>query len=291
MTVFRPRRSALYVPGSNARALAKAGELGTDVVILDLEDAVSPQAKLEARDCIAKQFEKGFGDKEVVIRVNGAETPWGEEDLTFCASVKPDAVLVPKVSNASTIMTLARTLDRLAMPQTTRIWTMVETPLAILNIANIASVAQDPASRLSCLVMGTNDLIKETRVRSIPGRANQLPWLSTSVAAARAYDLAILDGVYNKIDDQEGFAEECQQAVDFGFDGKTLIHPSQIEVANTLFSPSDNEIAYAQALVAFFEQPENADKGVLSFNGQMVERLHLEMARRTLMIARAASRV
>lgn len=287
MTAVRPRRSVLYIPGSNARALDKARTLPADVLILDLEDAVAPQSKIEARDNIAERMKDGFGDKEVVIRINGTDTPWCEEDLIFCANVRPDAVAVPKVGTATTIMTLARTLDRLGTPERTCIWAMIETPLAILNLATIASVAQDPASRFACMVMGTNDLIKDTRSRPVPGRANLTPYLVMALAAARAYRLTILDGVYNTINDNEGFVAECRQAADFGFDGKTLIHPSQIEPANAIFSPTEEEVAYARAIIALFDRPENAGEGVLSFNGRMVERLHADMARRTVAIAEA----
>lgn len=287
MTTIRPRRSALYIPGSNVKALDKAASLAADVLILDLEDAVSPHAKAEARDHMAAAFEKGFGNKEIAIRVNGADTPWGEEDLEFCATLQPDAILVPKVGTASTIMALARTLKKLGLPASTHIWAMIETPLAILNIAQIASVAQDPASRFTCMVMGTNDLMKDARIRPMAGRANLQPWLAMALAAARAYGLTILDGVYNALDDQQGFAAECQQGSDFGFDGKTLIHPSQIDPANTIFSPSQEEIAYARAVISLFEQPENTNKGVLSFNGRMVERLHADIARHIVAIAEA----
>ncbi len=287
MHTIRPRRSALYMPGMNARALAKAQALPVDVVILDLEDAVAPDMKDTARKVIAAQWAQGFGSAEVVIRVNGADTPWGEEDLAFCAEMKPDAVLIPKVGTASTVMALARALDKLGLPEETRIWAMIETPLAILNLATIASVAQDPASRFSCMVMGTNDLIKESRIRPLPDRANLVPWLSLALAAARAYGLTILDGVFNTLDDPEGFLAECRQGVDFGFDGKTLIHPSQIDLANGAFSPSEAEVAEARAIIALFEQPENLGKGVVSRDGRMVERLHADIARRVVMVADA----
>lgn len=288
MTAIRPRRSALYIPGSNERALDKVAELEADVIILDLEDAVAPQAKGLARAHIAARLAGGgFAGKEVMIRVNGLETAWGREDLEFCARVKPDAVLVPKVGSASTIMMVAHSLDKLGAAETLRIWAMVETPLAILNIANIGMTAIDPASRLSGLVMGINDLIKETRAKLLPGRANLMPWLTMTLAAARAYGLCILDGVYNTLDDETGLANECRQAADLGFDGKTLIHPRQIDAANAAFSPSDHEVEYARAVIALFEQPGNADKGAVSYKGQMVERLHADIARETVAISEA----
>lgn len=285
MIAIRPRRSALYIPGSNTRALDKAASLDADVLILDLEDAVSPQGKQEARENIAARMAGGFGQKEVVIRVNGAETPWGEDDLTFCAEIRPAAVLVPKVGSASAVMALARVLEKLKTPETTRIWAMIETPLAILNLATIASVAQDPASRLDCLVMGTNDLIKDSRALPVPGRANLMPWLMLALAAARAYGLSILDGVYNRLDDGEGFLAECRQGAECGFDGKTLIHPGQIAPANGVFSPSAEEIARARTIIALFERPENIGKGVVSLDGEMIERLHADIARRIVAIA------
>jgi citrate lyase subunit beta / citryl-CoA lyase len=288
MTAIRPRRSALYMPGSNARAIEKARTLAADVVIFDLEDAVAPDAKVEAREqvCAAVQA-GGYGRRELVIRINALETPWGEADLAAAIAAAPDAILVPKVSSAETLAAVGLRLRRLGAVERTRVWAMIETPLAILNAESIASAARDVDTRLDCLVMGTNDLAKDTRARLLPGRAAMLPWLMAALAAARAHGIDILDGVYNSLSDAEGFRAECGQARDCGFDGKTLIHPDQIAAANEIFAPSAEEVDNARATVAAFERPENQDKGAISLGGRMVERLHAEMAKRTLALVEA----
>jgi citrate lyase subunit beta/citryl-CoA lyase len=287
MTI-RPRRSVLYMPGSNARALEKAKTLPVDAVILDLEDSVAPDAKEAARDQVVAAVKAGgFGSREVVIRVNGVDTPWHADDLSAAAHAAPDAILVPKVASPGTLELIGRRLLDMGTDHKTRIWAMIETPLAIFNILSIASEAKDSESRLAVFVMGTNDLAKETRARLMPGRAPMLTWLSTCVAAARHYGVEILDGVYNDIGNAEGFAAECRQGVEFGFDGKTLIHPSQIEPCNAAFSPSADEVTQARKIIAAFDLPQNKAKGVVSLDGRMVERLHAEMARRTVAIADA----
>ncbi|WP_406855533.1 CoA ester lyase [Alsobacter sp. KACC 23698] len=285
---IRPRRSVLYMPGSNARAIEKARTLAVDGVILDLEDAVAPDAKAAARAQVAEAVKAGgFGGREVVIRINGLDTPWGEADLRAAAAAGPDAVLAPKISSPSQIVRLASLLASAGAPSSLRLWAMVETPLAILNAGAIASAAQDPSNRLACFVMGTNDLAKETRARFTPDRAPFGQWLSTAVTAARAYGLDILDGVYNAISDEAGFRAECKQGRDFGFDGKTLIHPSQIEPANAIFAPSADEVAWSRKIIAAFQEPENRDKGALQLDGKMVERMHAEIGRRVVAIADA----
>ncbi|WP_201834324.1 HpcH/HpaI aldolase/citrate lyase family protein [Microvirga zambiensis] len=288
MTPIRPRRSALYMPGSNARAIEKAKSLAADVVIFDLEDAVAPDAKAEAREkvCAAVQA-GGYGKRELVIRINALDTPWGEADLAAAIAAAPDAILVPKVSSAEPLAAVGLRLRKFGAAERTRIWAMIETPLAILRAESIASAAHDVDTRLSCFVMGTNDLAKDTRARLLPGRATMLPWLMSALAAARAHGIDILDGVYNSLSDAEGFRTECEQGRDCGFDGKTLIHPDQIAAANEIFAPSGGEVENARAIVAAFEQPENAGKGAISLNGRMVERLHAEMAKRTLALAEA----
>jgi citrate lyase subunit beta/citryl-CoA lyase len=287
MTI-RPRRSVLYMPGSNARALEKAKTLPADAVILDLEDSVAPDAKEAARDQVVAAVKAGgFGRREVVIRVNGVDTPWHAEDLRAAAHAAPDAILVPKVANPETLELIGRRMLDMGTDHRTHVWAMIETPLAIFNILAIAAEAKDSESRLAVFVMGTNDLAKETRARLVPGRAPMLAWLSTCVAAARQYGVEILDGVYNDIGNANGFAAECRQGVEFGFDGKTLIHPSQIEPCNAAFSPSADEVAQARKIIAAFDLPENRNKGVVSLDGRMVERLHAEMARRTVTIADA----
>ena len=280
---LRPRRSVLYMPGSNARAIEKARTLPADCIVLDLEDSVAPDVKPAARaQACAAVTAGGFGPREVVVRINGLDTAWWRDDIQAATAVKPAAILVPKVSSPGHLERLA---DLHADPGI-QIWAMMETPLAVLNAAAIAA-ATDGRTRLSAFVMGTNDLAKDTRVRIAPGREVLRPWLMTCVAAARAYGLDILDGVYNDIADTEGFARECGEARDLGFDGKTLIHPSQIAAANTAFTPSAEEVAQARTIIAAFDLPQNQDKGVIALEGRMVERLHAEMARRTLAIADA----
>jgi citrate lyase subunit beta/citryl-CoA lyase len=285
---IRPRRSVLYMPGSNARAFEKAKTLPADGVILDLEDSVAPEAKEAARQQVVDAVKAGgFGAREVFIRVNSVDTPWHADDLAAAAQAAPDAILVPKVSSADTLELIGRRLLDMAADHKTRIWAMIETPRAIFNILSIAQAASDSETRLSGFVMGTNDLAKDTRARLVPGRAPMLPWLSTCVAAARIYGIDVLDGVYNEIGNADGFAKECAQGVEFGFDGKTLIHPSQIEVCNKAFSPSQVDVEQARKMIAAFDLPENKGKGVVSIEGRMVERLHADMARRTVAIAEA----
>ncbi len=287
MTI-RPRRSVLYMPGSNARAIEKARTLPADGVILDLEDAVAPDAKITAREQVVTAVRQGgFGSREVFIRVNGTDTPWHSDDLTAAAAAAPDAILVPKVSSSAQLEILGQRLLDTKTDRRTRIWAMIETPAAILNIVEIAAAAKDFETRLAGFVLGTNDLAKETSARLIPGRAPMLPWLTTCVLAARAYGLAILDGVYNDIGNADGFLAECEQSRDLGMDGKTLIHPNQIDPCNRSFSPSEAEIAQARKFIAAFDLPENADKGAIMLDGRMVERMHADIARRTVAIADA----
>jgi citrate lyase subunit beta/citryl-CoA lyase len=287
MTIH-PRRSVLYMPGSNARALEKAKTLAADGVIFDLEDSVAPDAKESARRQVTEAVKAGgFGARQVFIRVNAIDTPWHVEDLAAAAQAAPDAILVPKVSNPETLELVGRRLLDMHIDHKTRVWAMIETPLAIFNILAIAAAARDSESRLAGFVMGTNDLAKDTRARLVPGRAPMLPWLSLCLAAARIHGIEILDGVYNDIGNAQGFAAECAQGLELGFDGKTLIHPSQIEPCNKAFSPSAEDVAAARKTIAAFDLPENKNKGVVSIDGRMVERLHADMARRTVAIAEA----
>ncbi len=287
MTV-RPRRSVLYMPGSNARAIEKARGLPADGIILDLEDAVAPEAKDEARkQAVAAVKAGGFGGREVFIRVNGIDTLWHADDLAAAAHAGPDAILVPKIASSEQLEMLGQRLLDMGVDRKTRIWAMIETPFAILNIRDIAVAASDSETRLAGFVLGTNDLAKETGARIVSGRAPMLAWLTTCILAARANGIAILDGVYNDLGNAGGFAEECAQARDLGFDGKTLIHPNQIGPCNGAFSPGAEEVAQARKIIAAFERPENKDKGVVDLDGRMVERLHAEMARRTVAIADA----
>ena len=289
MTV-RPRRSVLYMPGSNARALEKGRDLPADGLILDLEDAVALEAKVQARDAVVKAVQKGFGEREVLVRINGLDTRWWVEDINAVAAVRPDGVLVPKVSSPRQLQDLAARLVDMGTDPHVRVWAMMETPLAMLNVRDIAAAALDSETRLAGFVMGTNDLAKDTRAHLVAGRGPMVPWLMNCLAAARAYGLDILDGVYNDIGDAEAFAAECRQARDFGFDGKTLIHPRQIEPCNAAFSPSAEEVQTARKIIAAFDLPENENKGVLQIDGRMVERLHAEMARRTVAIADAIAK-
>jgi len=287
MTI-RPRRSVLYMPGSNARALEKAKTLAADGVILDLEDAVAPDAKAAARDQVVAAVKAGgFGAREVFIRTNGFDTPWFADDLTAAASAAPDAILIPKISTGEQLELIAQRLLSTHADRRVRIWAMIETPAAIFNVREIAAAAKDEETRLTGFVMGTNDLAKETRARLVPGRTPMVPWLMTCVLAAREHGIDILDGVYNDIANTEGFVAECTQARDLGFDGKTLIHPNQIEPCNAAFSPSADEVAQARKMIAAFGLPENKGKGVVQIEGRMVERMHAEMARRTVAIAEA----
>jgi citrate lyase subunit beta / citryl-CoA lyase len=284
----RPRRSVLYMPGSNARAIEKARELPADVIILDLEDAVAPEAKAMAREQIKNALEKGgFGDREVFVRINGLDTRWWVDDLHAIADARPDAVLVPKISDPHQLQDLAARIVDMGTDPHIRVWAMMETPLAMINVGAIAAAALDSETRLSGFVLGTNDLAKDTRARIVPGRAPMLPWLTNCIAAARAFGIDILDGVYNDLGNAEGFADECRQARDFGFDGKTLIHPRQIEACNDAFSPAPEEVDAARKTIAAFDLPENQGKGVIQIEGRMVERLHADMARRTVEIADA----
>ena len=292
MTI-RPRRSLLYMPGSNARALEKAKTLAVDGVILDLEDAVAPDAKAAARDQVAAAVKAGgFGAREVFVRTNGFDTPWFSDDLTAAAAAAPDAILIPKISTHEQLELIAQRLLSMHTDRKVRIWAMIETPAAIFNVRQIASAAIDAETRLTGFVLGTNDLAKETRAKILPGRAPMLPWLATCLLAAREYGIDILDGVFNDIANTQGFTDECAQARDMGFDGKTLIHPSQIEPCNAAFSPTADETAAARKMIAAFDLPENKGKGVVQIDGRMVERMHAEMARRTVAIADAiAARV
>jgi citrate lyase subunit beta/citryl-CoA lyase len=279
------------MPGSNARALEKARTLPVDGVILDLEDSVAPEAKEAARQQVTDTVKAGgFGAREVFVRVNGVDTPWHADDLSAAAHAAPDAILIPKVSSADTLELIGRRLLDMGTDHKTRVWAMIETPLAIFNILQIAAAARDSETRLSGFVMGTNDLAKDTRARLVPGRAPMLPWLSMCIAAARVYGIDILDGVYNDIGNADGFIKECTQGVELGFDGKTLIHPTQIESCNKAFSPSSVEIEQARKMIVAFDLPENKGKGVVSIDGRMVERLHADMARRTVAIADAVAK-
>ena len=287
MTI-RPRRSVLYMPGSNLRALEKAKTLPADGLILDLEDAVAPDAKETARTQVTQAVKAGgFGKRELFIRVNGIDTPWFSADIEAAVHSAPDAILVPKIATPQQLDLIGQRLLDMRADKRIRIWAMIETPLAIFNAVALAAQARDSEDRLGGLVMGTNDLAKETRARIVPGRTPMLGWLSTCVLAARTYGIDILDGVYNNLGDADGFARECAEARDLGFDGKTLIHPNQIEPCNAAFSPTPDEVTQARAIIAAFALPENKGKGVVQVGGRMVELLHAEIAQRTVAVADA----
>ncbi len=281
-SINRPRRSALYLPASNAKAIAKARTLPTDIVILDLEDAVAPERKVEARAAaVAAVREGGFGTREVAIRANGIDSEWGAADLAAIAASGADAVLVPKVTSPADILRYETALT--SAPGPMKLWAMIETCACIPRLDAIAALAAH--TRLSLFVMGVNDLAKEMHARLTPERTPFLPFLSLTVAAARAHGVAILDGVCNEFRDLDVFRAEAEQGLQFGFDGKTLIHPDQIGPCNQVFSPSAEELAWAQTVIATFALPENAGKGVIRVEGKMVELLHLEQAQQMVAVA------
>ena len=284
MTDLRPRRSVLYMPGANERALEKAKGLAADALILDLEDAVAPDAKEEARDRVCAAAASGdYGDREIAIRVNGLDTEWHADDIRAAAQAGPDGVVVPKVNSVADVAAIEQSLEAAGAPDHTSIWAMLETPIAVLHAEEIAA----SSGRLAVLVMGTNDLAKELQAQHVPGRQPLLTGLGQCLLAARAADKVILDGVYNDISDAEGFATECRQGVEMGFDGKTLIHPSQLEPCNEAFAPAPDEIERSQRIIEAFEEAEAEGRGVVTVDGRMIENLHVDQARRVLAVADA----
>jgi citrate lyase subunit beta/citryl-CoA lyase len=275
-------RSALYMPGANERALVKAREIPADALILDLEDAVAPAAKTEARDRVCAAAASGdYGERVVTIRVNSIATEWHRDDVMAAAQAGPDAIVVPKISQAADVHAVEGLLRDAGAPDSTAIWAMLETPQAILRAAEIAGASD----RLTVLVMGTNDLAAELFALPGPDRAPLMGALSTCVIAARATGRTILDGVYNDVRDLDGFTAECRQGRAFGFDGKTLIHPGQVEPCNASFSPDADEVAHAHRVIAAFEEAERAGAGVVTVDGRMIENLHVASARRVLTLA------
>jgi citrate lyase subunit beta / citryl-CoA lyase len=284
--MIRPRRSLLFMPGSNARALEKARNLPADGIILDLEDSVAPDAKATARDQIAQAIAaKGFGKREVLIRVNALDSPWWIDDVTMAGKARPDGIVVPKISSVEDLSAVADRLHDADM--SIKVWAMIETARAVLHAEELAAAARDSRMRLAGFVFGPNDISRETRIRMQPGRAAMLPMMTHCVLAARLHGLEILDGPYSDIRNPAGFAEECTQGRDLGFDGKTLIHPGQIDACNLTFTPPAEEVAHARKIIAAFEQPENAARGAIQLDGRMVERLHADMAHRTIAMADA----
>lgn len=280
----RPRRSVLYMPGANTRALEKARTLPADALIFDLEDAVAPEAKETARTNVVLAAESGaYGKREIAIRCNGLATAWGEADIAAIAKSGADAILVPKVESAAEVTHVVSLLDTAGAPSTMAVWAMMETPKGILRAEEIAGAHP----RLALFVMGTNDLVKDMRARHTPMRLPMVTALGLGMLAARAHGLTILDGVYNDIQDIEGFRAVCQQGLEMGFDGKTLIHPSQVEPCNEVFAPSSDELAMASRIVAAFKAAQAEGKGVVTVDGRMIENLHVEQAERALALASA----
>ena len=279
----RPRRSVLYMPGANTRALEKAKSLPADSLILDLEDAVAPDAKAQARENIRTALATGFGHREAVVRINGLNTQWGLDDLKAFADTKADAILLPKVESASQIREVASLLKQFNPASTMKIWAMIETPLAIFKLPEIAS----SHPMLEALVLGTSDLVKDLHARHTPSRVETQTALSLSVLAARAHQLCVLDGVHLSLDDEDGLRQSCIQGRDMGFDGKTLIHPSQIALANQIFGPSLEEIDEARQRITAYEAAISSGAGIAVLNGKLVEELHIQDAKRILALANA----
>ncbi|MBX8825502.1 CoA ester lyase [Ochrobactrum sp. SFR4] len=285
MTLYQPRRAVLYVPASHQKALAKSTQLQPDAIIYDLEDSVAEQMKHEARDNLRAHFQKQYQTVRSplkAIRINSLATQWGEDDLKLAAELKTEAIVLPKTETPQQVIDAARKLDDYDAPETLGIWAMIETPRGILNADEIARLAQKSAARLKCFIIGTNDIALSTGVKTTNQRSALLPWMMQIILAARAGGIDVLDGVYNNFQDQAGFAAECEQGAMLGFDGKTLIHPSQIETALDSYSSTAEEAAWANQVIAAFNLPENAAKGAISLNGTMVEQLHIRQAERTL---------
>jgi citrate lyase subunit beta/citryl-CoA lyase len=279
---FRPRRSVLYMPSSNERALEKAKSIPCDAIIFDLEDAVAPDAKPAARAAACAAVKSGeYGRRELIIRVNGIGTQWHDADVAAAAAAGPDVVLVPKVNSAEDVRALVAAMEAAGAPDHTALWAMIETPIAVLNALSIAQASP----RLAGFVMGTNDLVKELYAEHVPGRQPVLAGLGLALLAARAAGIVVVDGVYNDVKYADGFRAECRQGRELGFDGKTLIHPGQVEAANAEFAPSADDVENARGIVAAWDA--GAGTGVVTYNGRMIENLHVESARRTLAIADA----
>ena len=281
---LRPRRSVLYMPGANERALEKAKSLPADVLILDLEDAVAPDAKIEARARVCFAAGSGeYGRKEITIRANGLDTPWHADDIRAIAEAGPAGVVVPKINSAADVAAVERALEAAGAPDHTHIWAMLETPIAMLHAEQIATSSK----RLAVLVMGTNDLAKELHAEHVPGRQPLVFGLSQCLMAARMAGKVILDGVYNDIKNADGFAAECVQGRQLGFDGKTLIHPSQVDPCNETFAPGELELVAARGLILAFEEAQAEGRGVATFEGRMIENMHVDNARRAIAMAEA----
>ena len=283
MSVLRPRRSALYMPAANERALEKAKSISTDAIIFDLEDAVSPDAKDIARAQAVVAVNSGeYGKRELTIRCNALATPWGHDDIKAAAKTCVSAVVIPKINSVAEVDEVSAALDAAGAPKEMSIWAMIETPTAIMDCRAIAA-----HPRVAVLVMGTNDLAKELRAAQVPGRHSLVPSLHMALLAAREADKPVLDGVYNDIKNADGFRAECVQGAEMGFDGKTLIHPDQVAIANEVWSPSEAEVEHARRVIAAFDEALAAGKGVVQLDGRMIENLHVANAQRAIAIADA----
>ncbi|WP_337794768.1 CoA ester lyase [Pedococcus badiiscoriae] len=281
---YRPRRSVLYMPSSNERALAKAKTLPVDALILDLEDAVAPDAKDQARENACAAVRSGeYGRRELTIRVNGLGTQWHDADLRAACAAGPDGIVVPKVGSADEVRALVAAMDAAGAPAHTRLWAMVETPVAVLHAEEIARASD----RLACLVLGTNDLYKELGASFVPGRSAVSTSLQLVLLAGRAAGVAVLDGVFNDVSDADGFLAEARQGRELGFDGKTLIHPGQVDPCNETFAPSPAAVDDARAVIAAFESAQAKGQGVATLSGRLIENLHVDTARRVLAIDEA----
>jgi len=282
---LRPRRSVLYMPAANERALEKAKTIPADAIIFDLEDAVAPDAKPEARDKAVAAVQSGeYGNRELTIRCNGLDTEWGHHDIAAAGAAGPSAVVIPKVDSLATIDEVSKRLDAAGASPDVKIWPMIETPTAIFEVRELAAHA-----RVAVLILGTNDLAKELRSPIVPGRHPLIPHLATALLAGREAGKVVIDGVYNDVKDPDGFAAECVQGMEMGFDGKTLIHPSQVEPANQTWAPSADEVEYAARVIAAFDEAVAAGKGVVTVDGRMIENLHVDNARRVLAVAESVA--
>jgi citrate lyase subunit beta / citryl-CoA lyase len=283
MSDLRPRRSVLYMPAANERALDKAKGIPADALIFDLEDAVAPDAKPDARrNAVAAALSGEYGNKEITIRCNGLDTQWGADDLAAAAMANVSAVVIPKINSVKEVEAVSSALASAGAPGSMKIWAMIETPTAIFDVRQIAA-----HPRVQTLVMGTNDLAKELRATQVRGRAPLTPHLTTALLAAREAGKVILDGVFNDVKDLDAFRDECVQGAQMGFDGKTLIHPSQVEIANDVWAPTADEVDYAQRVIAAFEEATAEGRGVITVDGRMIENLHVDNARRVLAVQTA----
>lgn len=291
MNQSRLLRSALYTPGSNESVLVKASRSDADVLIFDLEDAVAPELKVEARRTVERVVtHAALAGRNIVVRVNGANTAWFEDDVRSMAALPLTAILFPKINSEQDIKVAQAMMGFYGAPRSTELWCMIETPVAFLNARTLGEMAHRPGSRMTTWVLGTNDLVKELKAQHTVAREGILPMLSLALLGARAFGISILDGVHNSLKDEDGLTRVCVQGRQMGFDGKTLIHPSQVDTCNRVYSPSEQEVLEARAIVDAFALAENQDKGAIQIRGRMIELLHAEMARETIAVAEAIIR-